>query len=83
MLATAATAATSPTARFPNTTEKCMNLTCFMIHTMRKKRSRRSMLITLTLLSLMMLQEQSPRREHIQVPYSRGGNTDVQDDRRK
>eukprot|EP00882_Tetradesmus_deserticola_P023428 GHRQ01025494.1.p1 GENE.GHRQ01025494.1~~GHRQ01025494.1.p1 ORF type:complete len:121 (+),score=11.64 GHRQ01025494.1:500-862(+) len=48
--------------------EKFINLTCFIIHAMRKKRRSRSMPIRLTLLVYMMLQEQSPRSEHIQVP---------------
>lgn len=45
-----------------------MNLTCFKIHMILKKRSRRSSEMGLMLLLCRMAQEQSPRSEHIQEP---------------
>lgn len=57
------------TASPPSSVEMRMNLICFRIHMMRKKRSRRSIVMGLMLLLCRMAQEQSPRREQIQEPW--------------
>ena len=56
------------TASPPSSVEMRMNLICFRIHMMRKKRSSRSIVMGLMLLLCRMAQEQSPRREQIQEP---------------